>query len=162
MGHCAKNLLETYLTLVVGEIVQRSHFELPQTYMLDTFLQFGLLMRAQIISSGSPEHSELRILIGVIPIVFKCNIGHPPPLIYVNIETYVGWDSTSGNIWCEDRRFDPVWAHTNCIVGAWHSRVRDGSVNPQMRIPVLRIANIKVTLERFEAKDSGGSPSLHI
>ena len=45
MGHCARNLLEMYLMLVVGKIVLRSHFELPEMYMLDTFLQFGLLMR---------------------------------------------------------------------------------------------------------------------
>ena len=74
---------------------------------------------------------------------------------YVNAETYEGWDYTSGNIWHEDRRFDPVWAHTDCIMGAWHSRIRKGIVNPRMRIPVLQIANIKATVERFEAEDGG-------
>ena len=49
--------------------------------MLDTFLQFGMLMRARVIPFGSPEHSQLQILIQVIPIVFKCNLGHRPPLI---------------------------------------------------------------------------------
>ena len=73
----------------------------------------------------------------------------------MNVETYEGWDSTSGNILCEDRRFDPVWAHTDCIMGAWHSRVREGTVNPRMQIPVLQIANIKATVERFEAEDGG-------
>ena len=42
---------------------------------------------------------------------------------YVDAETYEGWDSTSGNIWREDRSFDPVWAHTDCIMGAWQSRI---------------------------------------
>ena len=73
----------------------------------------------------------------------------------MNAETYEGWDSTSGNIWPEDRRFDPVWAHIDCIMGAWHSRIREGTVNLRMRIPVLQIANIKATIERFEAEDGG-------
>ena len=73
----------------------------------------------------------------------------------MNAKTYEGWDSTSRNIWREDRRFDPVWAHTNCIMGAWHSRVREGTVNPRMRIPVLQITNIKATVERFKAEDGG-------
>ena len=37
MGHCARNLLEMYLTLVVGEIILRSHFELPETYVYDGY-----------------------------------------------------------------------------------------------------------------------------
>ena len=73
----------------------------------------------------------------------------------MNAETYEGWDSTSGNIWHEDRRFDPIWAHTDCIMDAWHSRVREGTVNPRMRIPILQIANIKATVEQFEAEDGG-------
>ena len=84
----------------------------------------------------------------------------PASIHNFDAETYVGWDSTNGNIWLEDRRF--TRAHTDCIMGTWHFRVQEGIVNPQMRIPVLQIANIKATLERFEAEDGGGSPSLHI
>ena len=35
----------------------------------------------------------------------------PASTHYVDAETYEGWDSTSGNIWREDRSFDPVWVH---------------------------------------------------
>ena len=33
MEHCMRNLPQIYLTLVVGEIVQQSHFELLEMYM---------------------------------------------------------------------------------------------------------------------------------
>ena len=46
-------------------------------------------------------------------------------------------------------------------MGAWQSRIREGTMNPRIRIPMLQIANIKATVERFEAEDDGGSPSLH-
>ena len=85
----------------------------------------------------------------------------PASTHYVDAETYEGWDSTSGNIWCEDRSFDLVWAHTDCIMGAWQSRIREGTTNPRMRIPMLQIAIIKAIVERFETEDDGGSPSLH-
>ena len=65
---------------------------------------------------------------------------------YVDAETYEGWDSTGGNIWREDRRFDPIWTHTDCIMGAWHSRIREGTLNPRMQIPMLQIANIKASV----------------
>ena len=84
----------------------------------------------------------------------------PASTHYVDAETYEGWDSTSGNIWREDRSFDPVWVHIDCIMGAWQSRIREGTTNPQMQIPMLQIANIKATMEHFEAEDDGGSPSL--
>ena len=65
-----------YLTLVVGGIVQPNLFELPKIYMLDTSLQFGLQRKAQTIPFGLQEHSQIQILMLVIPIVFGCNIGH--------------------------------------------------------------------------------------
>ena len=76
----------------------------------------------------------------------------PTSTHYVDVETYEGWDSTGGNIWHEDRRFDSIWTHTDCIMDAWQSRIREGTVNPQMRIPMLQIANIKALVERFEAE----------
>ena len=33
-------------------------------------------------------------------------------------------------------------------------------MNPRMQIPTLKIANIKATIEQFEAKDGDGSASL--
>ena len=84
----------------------------------------------------------------------------PASTHYVDAKTYEGWDSTSGNIWREDRSFDLVWVHTDCIMDVWQSRIREGTTNPRMRIPMLQIANIKATMERFEVEDDGGSPSL--
>ena len=84
----------------------------------------------------------------------------PASTHYVDAETYEGWDSTGGNIWREDRKFDPIWTHTDCIMGAWHSRIREGTMNPRMRIPMLQIANIKASVERFEAEGGGESPSI--
>ena len=52
-------------------------------------------------------------------------------------------------------------AHTDCIMGAWQSRIREGTTNPRTRIPMLQIANIKAIVERFAAEDDGGSPSHH-
>ena len=46
-------------------------------------------------------------------------------------------------------------------MGAWQSRIHEGTTNPRMRIPMLQIANIKATVECFEAEDDGGSPSLY-
>ena len=74
---------------------------------------------------------------------------------YVDAQTYEGWNSSSGNIQHEDRSFDPVCAHTDCIMGAWQSRICEGTTNPQMRIPMLQIANIKAIVEHFEAEDDG-------
>ena len=83
MGHCARSLLEMYLMLVVGEIVQPSLFELLEMYMLDTSLQFGLQVKAhcQTIPSGLQEQSQIQILMSIIPIVFGCSTGHQPLLI---------------------------------------------------------------------------------
>ena len=39
--------------------------------------------------------------------------------------------------------------------GEVRDRVREGTVNPRMQIPVLQIANIKATVERFEVEDGG-------
>ena len=84
----------------------------------------------------------------------------PASTHYVDAETYKGWDSAGGNIWHEDRRFDLIWIHTDCIMGAWQSRIRRGIVNPRMRIPMLQIANIKASVQRFEAEHGGELPSI--
>ena len=73
--------------------------------------------------------------------------------------TYEGWDSSSGNSWREDNKYDPIWIHTDCIMGAWHSRIREGSLNPQMRITALQIANIKASIDYFQAQDGAGPSS---
>ena len=76
----------------------------------------------------------------------------------MDAETNERWDSTGGNIWCEDWRFDLVWAHTDCIMDAWQSRIWERTVNLRIRIPILQIANIKATMEQFEAKDVDDHP----
>ena len=81
MGHCARNLLEMYLMLVVGEIVRPSLFELLEMYMLDTSLQSSLQVKAQTIPSRLQEHSQIKILMSVISIVFGCNTRHQPLVI---------------------------------------------------------------------------------
>ena len=81
---------------------------------------------------------------------------------YVDVETYEGWDSTTGNIHHEDRRFDPIWAHMDCIMGAWKSRICEVTTNPRMRIPMLQTTKIKAIVEQFEVEDDGGSSSLYI
>ena len=80
----------------------------------------------------------------------------------MDAKTYKGWDSTSGNIWRENRRFDPIWALTDCIMDTWQSKIGEENVDLRMRIPILQIANIKATIKRFEAKDVGESPSRHV
>ena len=45
-------------------------------------------------------------------------------------------------------------------MGAWHSRIREGTVNPRMQIPMLQIANIKASVERFEPEHGGESSSI--
>ena len=73
--------------------------------------------------------------------------------------TYEGWDSSSGNSWREDSRYDPIWIHTDCIMDAWHSRIREGSSNLRMRITALQIANIKASIDCFQAQDGVGPSS---
>jgi hypothetical protein len=35
----------------------------------------------------------------------------------------------------------PVWEHTNSMMSAWKSGIRDGTRNPTMRIPSLQVTN---------------------
>ena len=44
-------------------------------------------------------------------------------------------------------------------MGAWHSRVQKGTMNSQMQISILQIANIKAAIDDFLAEDDAG-PSL--
>ena len=77
----------------------------------------------------------------------------------VDAITYKGWDFSSGNSWRENSRYDLIWIHTDCIMGAWHSRIREGSSNPRMRITALQIANIKASIDCFQAQDGVGPSS---
>ena len=57
MGHYVRNMLEMYLTLFVGEIVQPNLFELQEMYMLGTSLQSDLQRKVQTIPFGLQEQS---------------------------------------------------------------------------------------------------------
>jgi hypothetical protein len=74
---------------------------------------------------------------------------------HVDIDTYAWWDSKEGNVWCEDNGFLPSWSHTDCVMTAWKSRVRSGTVDPKMRIPTKQISIINVSLEAYESHSDG-------
>ena len=157
MGHCARDVLH------VGR--RRDHLTESFRVARDVYAGYFLAIRPAGEGTNHPfwiaraltdPNSDVNH-----PNCIRMQYWTPTSSHYVDAETYEGWDSTSGNIWREDRSFDPVWAHTDCIMGAWQSRIREGTMNPRMRIPMPQIANIKATLERFEAEDDGGSPSLH-
>jgi hypothetical protein len=40
----------------------------------------------------------------------------------------------------------PVWEHTNSMMSAWKSEIRDGTRNPTMKIPSLQVNVIKELL----------------
>ena len=54
-------------------------------------------------------------------------------IYYVDAETYIVWDSTNSNVWLENKRFELVWTHRDCIMDAWQSRIQEGTKNPQMQ-----------------------------
>jgi hypothetical protein len=75
----------------------------------------------------------------------------PNSFEHVDVETYIGWDSKEGNVWCEDKGFLPSWSDTDCVMAAWKSRVRSGTTDPKMRIPVKQISIILASLETYES-----------
>ena len=79
----------------------------------------------------------------------------PNSFQHVDANTYVGWDSREGNVWCEDKSFLPSWSHTDCVMTAWKSRVRSRTIDPKMKIPIRQISIINVSLEAFESHSDG-------
>jgi hypothetical protein len=75
----------------------------------------------------------------------------PSSFQHVDADTYVGWDSKEGNVWCEDKGFLPSWSYTDCIMTVWKSRVRCGTVDPKMRILAKQISIINASLEAYES-----------
>jgi hypothetical protein len=78
----------------------------------------------------------------------------PNSFQYVDVDTYIGWDSEEGNMWCEDKGFLPSWSHTDCIMTTWKSRAYSGTVDPKMRIPAKQISIINTSLEAYESPSS--------
>jgi hypothetical protein len=75
----------------------------------------------------------------------------PNSFQHVHADTYVGWNSKEGNVWCEDKGFLPSWSQTDCIMTAWKSRVRCGKVDPKMRISAKQISIINASIEAYES-----------
>jgi hypothetical protein len=75
----------------------------------------------------------------------------PNSFEHVDAETYTGWDSNEGNVWCKDKGFLPSWSHTDCVMTTWKSRVHSGTTDSKMRIPVKQISIILVSLETYES-----------
>ena len=127
MGHCERNLLQMYLMLVVGEIVRPSLFRVAR----DVYAVYFFAIRP---TDEGTNHPFWIVRAFIDP---NSDVSHlnciwmqywtPASTHYVDAETYKGWDSTSGNIWHHDRRFDPIWAHMDFIMGAWQSRIREGT-----------------------------------
>jgi hypothetical protein len=75
----------------------------------------------------------------------------PNSFQHVHADTYVGWNSKEGNVWCEDKGFLPSWSQTDCIMTAWKSRVRCGKADPKMRTPAKQISIINASIEAYES-----------
>jgi hypothetical protein len=58
-------------------------------------------------------------------------------------------------VWCEDKGFLPSWSHTNCVMTAWKSRVRSGTIDSKMGISTKQISVINVSFEAYESHFDG-------
>jgi hypothetical protein len=52
--------------------------------------------------------------------------------------------------WTIEDSQPPVWEHTNSMMSAWKSGIRDGTRNLIMRIPSLQVNVIKESLAMFD------------
>jgi hypothetical protein len=75
----------------------------------------------------------------------------PNSFQHVHADTYVGWDSKEGNVWCEDKGFLPSWSQIDCIMIAWKSRVHCGTVDSNLRIRAKQISIINASIEAYES-----------
>jgi hypothetical protein len=66
-------------------------------------------------------------------------------------ETYDDWDGKRSMQWRIDDSEPPMWEHTNSIMSAWKSGIREGTRNPTMRIPSLQVNEIKESLVVFDS-----------
>jgi hypothetical protein len=78
----------------------------------------------------------------------------PTSFQHIHADTYVGWDSKEGNVWCEDKGFLPSWFQTDCIMTTWKSRVCCGTTDPKMRILTKQISIINASLEAYKSPPS--------
>jgi hypothetical protein len=75
----------------------------------------------------------------------------PNSFEHVDADTYSRWDSKEGNVRCKDKGFLPCWLQTDCIMTAWKSKVRSGTSDSKMRIPIKQISIIMAFLEANES-----------
>ena len=71
---------------------------------------------------------------------------------HIDMDTYIGWDTKEGNLWCEDRSFQPNWSQTDCIMTAWKLRIRAGTVDPKIRIPKVQMNIIKGSVDVYDCE----------
>jgi hypothetical protein len=79
----------------------------------------------------------------------------PNSFQHIDVDTYAGWDSKEGNVWCEDKNFLPSWSYTDCVMTAWKSRVHSRTIDPKMRIPTKQISIINMSLGAYESHSDG-------
>jgi hypothetical protein len=80
----------------------------------------------------------------------------------IYMDTYSGWDTKEGNMWREDRIFQPNWSHTDCIMTAWKPRIRVGTADPRIKIPKAQISIIKASVGAYvyESGNYASSPRV--
>ena len=81
---------------------------------------------------------------------------------HIDMDTYSGWDTKEGNMWREDRGFQPNWSHTDCIMTAWKPRIRAGTGDPRIKIPKAQISIIKASVDAYvyESGNDASSPRV--
>ena len=67
------------------------------------------------------------------------------------LNTYDNWDGKRSMQWKIDDLQPPILEHTNSMMSAWKSGIRDSTMNPTMRIPSSQVKVIKESLAVFNS-----------
>ena len=73
---------------------------------------------------------------------------------YINMDSYTGWNSKEGNVWCKDKDFVPCWSYIDSIVTTWKSQIELAIVDQRMRIPKNQIFIILALLDADKFQSS--------
>ena len=65
------------------------------------------------------------------------------------LDCYIGWNSPRSLQWEADDEDTPEWIDTDSLMTSWKSKLKSGTINPKIRIPVLQRNVIASTLVRF-------------
>ena len=98
---------------------------------------------AQVVTNLSPDRGHRNQI--------QIQYWMPNSFQHVYADTYIGWDSKEGNVWCKDKVFLSSWSNTNCIMTIWKSRIHCGKVDPKMKIPAKQISIINASIEAYES-----------